>query len=525
MPPTLRLGGAYVLAAYRHLGVTRFEHHRDPGRVRRGGCERGLILGFGLWRGLMLDRLPVLGQPAPHALGQRNRIRSGGSAGACVQSGDLRDRGFDGERNGPRGRNRRPVSEERCCGMAGASRGVIPEGCATGRRARQDTEHDHGATAGRASIGPMRRDGILDLFGGRFLRWRVEQLATERKLGGALAVREEAVVADAMEAVRQGVQQEAPDELIGGKRHELGLAVMAIILPAEGDLGIGQADQAGVGDGDAVCVSAEIGEHLSRSIVRMIARNAASLPSCGSRSGAHMLRPPAARPSVRARRSGCRRVYRRIRSNQNPATIAAGGGVIAAAIRSAIAQTSSPILSDFGSSAGQAEYHASNASCSAPSTTTMSAGLVPKAKGSGADTGEGRGTLVGPEQGEDARAGKGNHLAHAPPPLANSRSTTARTCRTESTSPWPAPASRPLSSARRRNFTAAPIMVSGAVRAIHVSSAIARSPISSWSPSSPAARRSACFFRSAAISCSAAINPASVGANGGRAFHSCSRRS
>src|SRR6266567_5595218 len=63
-------------AAYRHLGVTRFEHHRDPGRVRRGGCERGLILGFGAWRGLMLDRLPVLGQPAPHALGQRNRIRS-----------------------------------------------------------------------------------------------------------------------------------------------------------------------------------------------------------------------------------------------------------------------------------------------------------------------------------------------------------------------------------------------------------------------------------------------------------------
>src|SRR5713226_2069966 len=35
-----------------------------------------LILGFGLWRGLMLDRLPVLGQPAPHALDQRNRIRS-----------------------------------------------------------------------------------------------------------------------------------------------------------------------------------------------------------------------------------------------------------------------------------------------------------------------------------------------------------------------------------------------------------------------------------------------------------------
>src|SRR5258708_23907786 len=81
--------------------------------------------------------------------------------------------------------------------MAGASRGVIPEGCATGRRARQDTEHDHGATADRASIGPVRCDGILDLFGGRVRRWRVEQPATERKLGGALAVRGEAVVGGA----------------------------------------------------------------------------------------------------------------------------------------------------------------------------------------------------------------------------------------------------------------------------------------------------------------------------------------
>ena len=72
-------------------------------------------------------------------------------------------------------------------------------------------------------------------------------------------------MANAMEAVRQGVQQKAPDELIGRKRHEFGLAVMAIILPAEDDFGIGQADQAGVGDGDAVCVSAEIGKHLSRS--------------------------------------------------------------------------------------------------------------------------------------------------------------------------------------------------------------------------------------------------------------------
>ena len=67
---------------------------------------------------------------------------------------------------------------------------------------------------------------------------------------------------DAVEPVRQGVQQEAANELVGGKGHELCPAVVAVILPAEGDRGIGNADEAGVGDGHAVSISAEIGEHL-----------------------------------------------------------------------------------------------------------------------------------------------------------------------------------------------------------------------------------------------------------------------
>ena len=79
-----------------------------------------------------------------------------------------------------------------------------------------------------------------------------------------MAIGEEAIVADAVEAVRQGVHQEAADELVGAERHELRLAVVAIILPAEGDVGAGQADQSGVGDGDAMGISAEIGQHLGR---------------------------------------------------------------------------------------------------------------------------------------------------------------------------------------------------------------------------------------------------------------------
>src|SRR5438270_13750252 len=59
------------------------------------------------------------------------------------------------------------------------------------------------------------------------------QTATIGKLGGALTVGEIAVVADAMEAVGQDVEQEPADELVGAKGHHLLLVVLAIFLPAE----------------------------------------------------------------------------------------------------------------------------------------------------------------------------------------------------------------------------------------------------------------------------------------------------
>ena len=42
-------------------------------------------------------------------------------------------------------------------------------------------------------------------------------------------------MANAMEAIRQGMLEKPPNEFIGVEGHELGLAVMAIILPAEGN--------------------------------------------------------------------------------------------------------------------------------------------------------------------------------------------------------------------------------------------------------------------------------------------------
>jgi hypothetical protein len=98
-------------------------------------------------------------------------------------------------------------------------------------------------------------------------RWPVpraacEEPAAERELGGAVAIDQEPVVADPVEPVRQSVEQEAADELVGRQCHNLRPAVVAVILPAEDDLIVRHADQAGVGYRDAMGVAAEIGLHL-----------------------------------------------------------------------------------------------------------------------------------------------------------------------------------------------------------------------------------------------------------------------
>lgn len=61
---------------------------------------------------------------------------------------------------------------------------------------------------------------------------------------------------DAVKALRQNMKQEAPDELVGGKRHDA-LALVAgaaVVLEAESDTRLVQRDQSPVRDGDAVRV-------------------------------------------------------------------------------------------------------------------------------------------------------------------------------------------------------------------------------------------------------------------------------
>src|ERR1043166_3928142 len=90
--------------------------------------------------------------------------------------------------------------------------------------------------------------------------WRGEQLAGARDICGAGGACEQTIVADAMEAVGQNVDEEAADELVCCERHAL-VAIApfdAIVLPLEGDAVVVAADQPAVGDGDAVGVAGEI---------------------------------------------------------------------------------------------------------------------------------------------------------------------------------------------------------------------------------------------------------------------------
>jgi len=92
---------------------------------------------------------------------------------------------------------------------------------------------------------------------------RGDQFPGARDIGLAGGAGEEAVVTDAVEPLRQDVEQEAPDELVGGERHRAKprLPVAAVVLVAKGDAALVEAEQAAVRDRNAVGVAGEIGEH------------------------------------------------------------------------------------------------------------------------------------------------------------------------------------------------------------------------------------------------------------------------
>ncbi len=157
------------------------------------------------------------------------------------------------------------------------------------RRRRADTPEaitagDHAATrkVGGARIGCPRGERVDDdhrratvrAVEGRLTEERcrlrfgcsgndVQQLARSGEMLPPSGIGEQPVVADAVKATGQNVQQEAAHELVGAERHGLvaRLPRAAVVLPAEGDATFVKREQPLVGDRHSVRVAGQIGEH------------------------------------------------------------------------------------------------------------------------------------------------------------------------------------------------------------------------------------------------------------------------
>ena len=99
-----------------------------------------------------------------------------------------------------------------------------------------------------------------------------------RELCLPISVPEKTVVPNALEAVGQHVEQEAPDEFIGRQGHCLDVSAGPIVFPLETNLTVLDVQQAVVRDGDAVSISAHIVEDLVRTGERAFGINHPLLP-------------------------------------------------------------------------------------------------------------------------------------------------------------------------------------------------------------------------------------------------------
>ena len=107
-----------------------------------------------------------------------------------------------------------------------------------------DTAHDAAAFAAGGRVHMRSRLGFGDSCRvGPFLLISQKRSAQSQS-GGAMSIGHEAEVTNAMEAVRQGVQQEATNELVGGQLHDLCRVVVSVILPGEPDIIIVDLDEA-----------------------------------------------------------------------------------------------------------------------------------------------------------------------------------------------------------------------------------------------------------------------------------------
>ena len=69
-------------------------------------------------------------------------------------------------------------------------------------------------------------------------------------------------MADADKTARQHMQQKPAQEFVGRDGHVALLVAVSVVLPAEGDLTVGEGDQPVVGDGHAMGIAGQVVEHV-----------------------------------------------------------------------------------------------------------------------------------------------------------------------------------------------------------------------------------------------------------------------
>ena len=100
----------------------------------------------------------------------------------------------------------------------------------------------------------------------RTRRWRedVEHATAGGQGLGMAPITEQPVMAQALEAAGEHMQQEAPDELGGWEGHHLDRIAVPIIAPAEVDDAVLQGHEALMADGNPMRIPPEIRDHLLR---------------------------------------------------------------------------------------------------------------------------------------------------------------------------------------------------------------------------------------------------------------------
>ena len=108
------------------------------------------------------------------------------------------------------------------------------------------------------------------LFGRWRLSWEAEKLPAKREVAFFGTVGEESEVADADEGWGQAVEQETSNEFLGRKGHGFELVAVAAIPVSECDRSIFDFEDAVVGNGDAMCIAAEVVEDFLRPAERSL---------------------------------------------------------------------------------------------------------------------------------------------------------------------------------------------------------------------------------------------------------------